>query len=79
MKNTVSFCGRTPPPASPDLSTYLHPLLILPMDREDLCVRMGRIMGYVTGDVVILKDFFPKRVLFLRKINTIIFTKMMEK
>lgn len=31
MKNTVSFCGRTPPPTTslPDLSTYLCPLLIL--------------------------------------------------
>lgn len=36
---------------SPDLSTYLRPLLILRTDRGDLCVRMRRIMGYVTGDV----------------------------
>lgn len=57
MKNTVSFCGRTPPPTSPDLSPYLRPLLILRTNRGDLCVRMRRIMGYVTDDVMLYNDF----------------------
>lgn len=37
----------------PDLSTYLHPLLILRTDRGDLCVRTRHIIGYVTA-----KGFF---------------------
>lgn len=57
-------------PPTPDLSTYLRPLLILRKDRGDLCVRTRRIMGYVTVDLA-CKRIFPspgsRRRIFVRE------------